>query len=144
MLPGGQTETRDAGDTWQCFSTESESVDGSEIFARADFAGGMPFEAEQGIVTVHSTAIVDHANGGDAPAANEHFDLVRPGVDGILDQFLDHTGRALNDLASGDLAGDLFGKEGNAGHVEGFSIAGFSIGRATSNFGRTASQSLRI
>ena len=118
-FPRGQAETRHAGDAGQGFSTESQCMDGGEVIARADFAGGVPFQAEQGIVAVHSTAVVDDANGGDASAADEHLNPARAGIDGVFHQLFDHAGWALHDLASGNLAGDLFGKESDAGHGEG-------------------------
>jgi hypothetical protein len=39
------------------------------------------------------------------------------GIEGILDEFLHDRGRTLDDLASGDLVGDVVGEESDTVHV---------------------------
>ena len=71
---------------------------------------------EPSVVAIHAGAVIDHADRGDAAAPDEDLDFPRAGVDGILDQLLHHARRPLDDFAGGNLAGDGFGKEGDAGH----------------------------
>ena len=76
----------------------------------------MPFQAEQGIIPAHAAAIIGHPN--QCPPARTDLDQ-NPGgpcVQGILDEFLDHAGRALDDFASGDLVGNLLGQQVNPIH----------------------------
>ena len=49
-------------------------------------------------------AIVEDADQGKAAALDEDLDLLRAGVDAVLEQFFDDRGGALDDFASGDLA----------------------------------------
>ena len=44
-------------------------------------------------------------------------DARRAGIDGVLNQFFDHRGRALDDLASRDLVGEVNGQTGNPSHL---------------------------
>ena len=53
-LAGGEAEARDAGDAGQRFAAKTEGVDGREIGARADLAGGVALQAEQRVVAVHA------------------------------------------------------------------------------------------
>jgi hypothetical protein len=43
------------------------------------------------------------------PAAVVIDDAARPGVDGVLDQFLDHAGGPLHHLAGGNAVDQVFG-----------------------------------
>ena len=76
----------------------------------------MAFEGQQGIVAVHALAVVGDAD--EAAAAGLDFDAnaVGAGVQGILQQFLDHGGRAIDNLAGGDLVGNLVGENADAAH----------------------------
>ena len=74
-----------------------------------DLAGGVAFQAEQGIIAAHARAVVHDANEAAAAGLDFNGDARGVGVERVFDQFLDYAGRPLNDLAGGDLVGDLFG-----------------------------------
>jgi len=116
VLAGGEAEAGDAGDAGDGLAAETKGGDGGEVEAGAYFAGGVALQAEEGVVAVHAGAIVDDADGGSAAAADHDLDLAGGGVEGVFDQLLDDGGGTLDDLAGGDLAGNLLGKQGDAAH----------------------------
>jgi hypothetical protein len=61
------------------------------------------------------------------------------GVQGILDQFLDHRSRTLDHFAGSDLVRDMFGENVNASHME----AAPGLAANESNYGQ-ASTELRL
>jgi len=58
----------------------------------------------------HAAAIVGDADPPPPAAVGEDIDPAGTGIDGVLDQFLDHARRAFDHLAGGDAVDDLFGK----------------------------------
>jgi hypothetical protein len=64
-------------------------------------------ERERKFVALNATAVVSHEDALDAPRLQAQLDARGAGVDGVLDQFLDHRGRALDHLARGNLADQL-------------------------------------
>src|SRR4051812_10606392 len=56
----------------------------------------------------HAAAVVGDADPTPAAAIGENVDPAGAGVDGVLDEFLDHTRRAFDHLAGGDAVDDLF------------------------------------
>ncbi len=114
---GGEGEPADAGDARQGLAAKTHGGDGGQILGALDFAGGMPFQAEQRIIAAHAAAVIGHADKAPSAGLDFHGDIFGAGVEGIFDQFLHHAGGALNHFAGGDLVGDLFGKELDAVHV---------------------------
>ena len=108
---GGEGEAADAGDARDGLAAEPHGGDGGEILGALDLAGGVAFEREQGVIAAHAEAVVGHADEAAAAGADLDGDLAGPGVQGVFDQFFDHAGRPFNHLASGDLVGNLFGKQ---------------------------------
>jgi hypothetical protein len=84
--------------------------DGGQILGAHDLAGGVAFEAEQGVVAIHADAIVGHANEAASSGLHLDADARGLGVEGVFDQFLDHTGRPLDHFAGRDLVRDVFGR----------------------------------
>jgi hypothetical protein len=82
-----------------------------------DFAGGVAFQAEQGVVAAHAHSVIGHAD--EAASAGLDFDGQAGGlgVEGIFHQFFDHAGRAFDDFAGGDLVGHLLGQQTDAVHL---------------------------
>ncbi len=117
VLASGEAEAGDAGDAGECLAAKAEGGDGGEVEAGANFAGGVALEAEEGVVAVHAGAIVNDADHRTAAAADHDLDLAGLGVEGVLDELFYDRGRALDDLAGGDLAGDVLREEGDAAHA---------------------------
>ena len=118
-LARGEREPADAGDAGQRFAAKSHRRDGGQVFGFPDFAGGVPFEAEQGVVAAHAQAVVDHAHEAAPAGLDFHRDARGLRIERVLDEFLHDAGRPLNHLAGGDLIGDLFGQQADAVHCGG-------------------------
>jgi hypothetical protein len=113
---GGEGEAGDAGDAWDGLAAEAEGGDAGEVGGVGDFAGGVAFEAEEGVVAAHAGAVVGDAEEGAACGEGFDGDAGGAGVDAVFDQFLDDAGRAFDDLAGGDLVRHVFGEESDPVH----------------------------
>ena len=71
----------------------------------------MARERERELVARDAAAVVAHAAKRDAAGLDLDLDAARAGVEAVLDQFLDHRRRPLDDLAGGDLVDELFGQD---------------------------------
>jgi len=76
----------------------------------------MPLQAQQGVVARHAQAVIPHAHQAAPAGLDFHHHPAGLGVQRILDQFFDHTGGALDDLAGGDLVGHLLRQQADAVH----------------------------
>ena len=83
----------------------------------AEFGGGVALEGEQGVVADHAAAVVGDADELAAAGFDLDADAGRAGVERVLQQLLDDRGRPVDDLAGGDLVGDLVGENADAAHV---------------------------
>jgi hypothetical protein len=73
----------------------------------------MPIEAQQCIVTTHSTAIIRDPNLRLPAVPDGDVDSGRGRIERILDQFLHNRSRPLDDFARSDLVGERIGKNSN-------------------------------
>jgi hypothetical protein len=48
----------------------------------------MPLEGQQSIVTIHTAAVIDHADERDSSTTNHCIDVAGAGVDAVFDQLL--------------------------------------------------------
>jgi hypothetical protein len=120
ILPatGGETESGDAGDARDRLTAESQGGDGGEISAFPDLAGGMTLKAEKGVGTIHSGAVVSDPDQAGAPTLELNGDPLGPGVDGVLDEFLDYRGGSLDHFPGSHLAGKDVWKKADGSHEE--------------------------
>src|SRR5262249_41758201 len=65
---------------------------------------------------VHPGPVVGHPHALDAALLDVHPDPPRPGVERVLEELLDHAGRALDHLAGGDLVGEVLREDVDGGH----------------------------
>ena len=75
----------------------------------------MTLDRQGQLVRGHAVTVVGDQDPGQAAAVRLDLDTLRPGVERILDQFLDGAGRTFDHLAGGD-AVDGFGGETTDGH----------------------------
>jgi hypothetical protein len=75
--------------------------------AGPDFAGGVPFDTQQGVISVHPGAVVKDTNYCGAAARDRHFDPARTCVDAVLDQFFHDRCRSFDHFSRGNLACDF-------------------------------------
>ena len=70
----------------------------------------MPLKAERRILWSHAHPIVLHSDAIPARILEFHGDPGSSGIERILHKLLDHGGRPLHDLASGNLVGHMLGQ----------------------------------
>ena len=106
----GQRQPGDGGDARQGLAAKSQGRHPLEIRQGRDLAGRVARQGESDLLARDADAVVAHANQA-APSPLE-LDLDAPcaRIQGILNQLLDHGGRALDHLAGGDLVDELIGQ----------------------------------
>ena len=65
---------------------------------------------------IHAVAVVGDADELAAAGFDFDADARGAGVERVFEEFFDHGGRAVDDLAGGDLVGDLVGENADAAH----------------------------
>ena len=114
--PRRHPHARHRGDARQRLAAESQRPHGLEILDAADLARRVARERQHQLVGRNAGAVVADAAQRGAAALDLDLDRARAGVEAVLDEFLDHGRRALDDFAGGDLVDQLFGKDPD-GHV---------------------------
>ena len=103
-----QREPADTGDARQGFAAKTHGRNGRKVFGFPDFAGRVPFQAEQRIVLAHADAVVRDADQAASAGLNFHGDSAGLRVQRVFDEFLDHAGGTLDHFSGSNLVGDLF------------------------------------
>ena len=111
-----QLETADRRDRRQRLATEAERGDGFQVVERGDLAGGMARDGQHEFAGGDPRAIVADADQAYAAFFEVDVDPRGAGIERVLDEFLDHGGRTLDDLAGRDLVDEGVGKLADA-HV---------------------------
>src|SRR6185437_6984112 len=87
-----------------------------EIVEAADLAGRMRGHRQRQLVDVDAATVVAHADKARTPGLDIHLDPRGAGIEAVLDQFLDHGRRPLDDFAGGDLVDEFGRKQADRGH----------------------------
>ena len=104
---GEQLDAGDGGDGRQSLPPEAQGADGLQIVLGAQFAGGV---AEKGGLRLgggDAAAVVGNPDEAHAAVLDLHGQGVRPGVDSVLHELLDHRRGPLHHLAGGDQIGHV-------------------------------------
>jgi hypothetical protein len=112
-----QHEMRHGGNRGQRFATKPERQNRRQVFRAPDLARRVPLDCERGVVRLHSLAVVLYANALLSTELDVNHDPVRAGVDRVFNQLLDDRRRTLDDLAGGNLVGEVRGEAGDSAHV---------------------------
>ena len=80
------------------------------------FRGCVPFDRQQKLVMRHATAIVGNADHAAATIGHDHINLMRTGIDGVLNQFLYSRSRPFNHFTCGNTIDEVRRKKTN-GHA---------------------------
>jgi hypothetical protein len=106
----------DAADGGQGLAAEAEGADPEQVLGAVELAGGVAGEGQRQVLGGDAAAVVHDADELGAAALDLEVDAGTAGVEGVLQQLLDHAGGPLDDLAGGDL-GDHGGRQlPDAGH----------------------------
>ena len=110
----GQRQPGDGADGGQGLAAKAQGVDAQQVdIARIvglELGRRVALDGQFQLVRGHAVAVVGDQDAGQAAALDLHLDAGGAGVEGVLDQFLDGTGRALDHLAGGDAVDGLGGK----------------------------------
>ena len=74
----------------QGLAAETESDYVVQVLGRLNLGGGVTLEAEHGVTGRHAAAVVDDLDERAAGVRDNHGHRGRPGVQGVLHEFLDH------------------------------------------------------
>ena len=83
-------------------SAKPEGQDIVQVLGRCKFRGRMSLETEHGLIGGHAGAVINHLDEGTSRILDDHGNLRRPGINGILHEFLHHGCRSLDDLPRSD------------------------------------------
>ena len=108
-VAGGDAELRHRADRGQRLAAEPERADAQQILV-VELGGGVAIDRQREVGVGHAAAVVGDADPPPAAAIGENVDPAGAGVDGVLDQFLDHARGTFDHLAGGDAVDDLFGQ----------------------------------
>ncbi len=114
--PRPEREARDRGDARQRLTAEAEGANRPEVFGPGNLAGRMTLERQPRVLRLHPLAVVLDAQQPLAAKLHRHDDPRRPGVDGVLEQFLDDRRRPLDDFAGRYLIGEVEREAVDTGH----------------------------
>ena len=90
----------------------------------------MAFERERQRGLVHPAAIVDHFDSADPAILQRHGNARGPGVDRVLQQFLERGGRTLDHFTRSNAVDQRFWQSSDGGHLPWDSRTGGKIRRA--------------
>ena len=109
----GQGQARDGGHRGQSLAPEAQRGDMLQVGQRGNLAGGVPGQGQRQLVFLDAPTVVDDLEPAQTAFLDADLDLAGPGIQRVLQQLLDGGGRALDDLAGGDLADQHVGQQGN-------------------------------
>ena len=115
----GQRHARHLRDAGQRLAAKAKRVDRIQVGRRAQFARSVAGEGQWQIVSLDAAAVVENAQRPIEPAVNLHRDLRRPGVERVLEQFLQHRDGAIDGFARGDVRDHLGRKLRDTRSVDG-------------------------
>ena len=107
----------DRRDGRERLAPETQRRDAFEVFGPPDLARGVALDRAPGIFRLHPLDIGFDVNQLLATKLDGNGDAPRARIDRVLDELLDDRRRALDDLAGGNLVGEVAWKHVNSRHV---------------------------
>ena len=101
-----QHKVTNFGDRSQRLPTKPQRGDTEKIVRVVDLARGVTVDRQSHLIGRNPTTVVGNPDQIRPPLFDVDIDARRPGINRVLHQFFDHTGRALNHLTGGDLIDD--------------------------------------
>jgi hypothetical protein len=98
-----QREAGDGANGRQRLAAEAQRRDGVQVLVVLELGGRMALERQRQLLRRHADAVVGDADQRAPAVAQVDGDSGGAGVERVFDQLLDGRGRALDDLAGGDL-----------------------------------------
>ena len=113
---GQNFDLGDTGDGCKRLAAEAQRVDMAKILCRGNFAGGMADKRFVDIFCLDARAVIGNLQLRNAAARGRKGDLGRPGINGIFQKLLSHTGRAFYDFTGCDQFGGMLVQHTNFRH----------------------------
>ncbi len=107
--PAFDGDAGDAGDRRQRLAAEAQSGDRVDLVA-GQLGGGVALERQRDVGRRHAAAVVGDLDPGKTALAQRHRDPLGAGVDRILDQLLQRTGRSFHHFTGGDAVDEVLGQ----------------------------------
>ena len=115
-LPGAQDEFRNTGNARQRLAAEAHAPHGGQVRRRSDLARGVTLEREKSILAIHAGSVITDPEKDRSGTPDLDLERLRPGIETVLHQFLDHRGRTFHHLAGRHLTGHHVGQDAYATH----------------------------
>ena len=128
-LAAGDLHPCDGGDRSQRFAAKTHGGDPFEVVEGGDLAGRVARQRQRQIVLRDATTVVGDADLPHAAFGQLHVDVAAAGIQTVLQQLLQHRGRALDHLAGGDLVDEQFRELVNGRHGQCELYRGGNVGR---------------
>ena len=106
-LTGADLHTAHSGDGRQSLAPEAQGADAPQVLPGAQLGGGVAQKGRGELSRGDAAAVVRHPDEAHAAPLDLHHHGGAARVDGVFHQLLDHAGRPLHHLASGDQLGDM-------------------------------------
>jgi hypothetical protein len=100
---GRQGQARHGADGRQRLTTKPQAHHLFKVFQVTNLAGGVTGQSQRQVIGRNAAAIVAHPQQLDAALLHIDIDAFGTGVEAILQQLLDHRGRALDHFTGGNL-----------------------------------------
>ena len=112
----GESQVGDSRDAGQRLAAKTHACNALEIVECGDLARGVTGERKPELLFADAVAVVADLEQLDAAAGELHADVMRAGVEAVLQQFLEGRGRPLHYLARGDLVDQQVRQNANRSH----------------------------
>ena len=109
-LAGQQSQAGDRGDAWQGFAPKAEGLNPGDIGGAGNLAGGKTLTRQADIFGGHARTVIGDLDQPPTALLDLDSNRVGAGIQGVFNEFLDHAGRSLNDLAGGNLLLNVWGQ----------------------------------
>ena len=106
---GQKIDAADGGNGGQSFPPETHGGNSGQVLSIAQLGGGVAQKRRPGVFGGHAAAVIGDPQEGHTAVANLQSDLGCAGIDGVFQQLLGNTGRALYHFAGGDQVGNVLG-----------------------------------
>ena len=107
--PAGQGEPAHRADRRQRLAPKTQGADVGQVVV-GQLGSDVALDRQRKLVRAHAVAVVGDRDQRSAAVRQRHVDTRRAGVDGVLDQFLDHRRRTFDHLAGGDAVDQTVGQ----------------------------------
>ena len=107
---GLDEQARHGRNRGQGLASKTQSGQAFKVGCRSQLGRGVPFEGQQSIVMVHAGTVVLDVDEITTARSEANVNTGGPGIDGVLNQLLDHRGRSLNHLPGRNLVDESIGQ----------------------------------